>query len=112
MKHLYPLFTFLATLCSFNAMSQAPVNDDPCSATTLTVGASCNYSQFSNVAATGSSVPVSGCGNYVSGDVWFSVLVPSSGSLQLNANAGTMTDGAMAVYTGTCNALNLHSCDD
>jgi hypothetical protein len=41
-------------------------------------------------------------------------LVPASGSLtfELNTNVGGITDGAGAVYSGTCGALVLIDCDD
>lgn len=91
----------------------APSNDDPCSATALTVGASCSYTSSTNENATASAgVPAPGCSSYLGGDVWFSFTVPASGSVEINSNTGVMTDGGMAVYSGSCGSLSLESCDD
>jgi hypothetical protein len=90
-----------------------PVNDDPCGAITLTAGGSCTYTASTNVNATASAgVPAPGCASYSTGDVWFKVDIPASGAIKINTSQGTITDGGMAVYTGTCGALTLHSCDD
>ncbi len=90
-----------------------PTNDNPCSATPLTAGTSCNYVQSTNAGATASGgVPAPGCALYAGGDVWFTVVVPASGSILLDTQTGVVTDGGMAVYSGTCSALTLISCDD
>lgn len=90
-----------------------PANDDPCNAISLSVGTACNYIQYSNAGATASAnVPDPGCANYLGGDVWFSIVVPASGNIILNSNTGSMTDGGMAIYSGTCSSLTLISCDD
>ncbi|MFM7815057.1 MAG: hypothetical protein ACKO66_11120, partial [Flavobacteriales bacterium] len=92
--------------------SQA-AGDNPCSATPLTVGASCLFTTYSNATASASpGVPAPGCGNYQGGDVWFSVIVPASGVLIIDSNTGVITDGAMALYSGSCNSLTLLACDD
>ena len=92
----------------------APPNDDPCNATPLTVNASCVNTTGTNVDATGSSgVPAPGCANYNGGDVWYSVVVPASGSVDVEmSDAGGFTDGGMAAYSGTCGSLSLITCDD
>ncbi|HYG50980.1 MAG TPA: pre-peptidase C-terminal domain-containing protein, partial [Flavobacteriales bacterium] len=91
----------------------APANDDPCSATAVTVGASCTFTTYTNAAATASSgVPAPGCASYAGGDVWFTVTVPASGNLTFDSNTGVITDGGMALYTGTCSSLSLLACDD
>ncbi|MBS1744365.1 MAG: proprotein convertase P-domain-containing protein, partial [Bacteroidetes bacterium] len=90
-----------------------PANDNPCNATPLAVGSSCTFSQYTTVNATASpGVPAPGCANYQGGDVWFSAVVPASGSITFDTNTGGMTDGGMAIYTGTCNALTLLGCND
>ena len=90
-----------------------PANDNPCNAIPLTVGATCVYAQYTNALATASpSVPAPGCASYLGGDVWFSVTVPASGALTFNSNTGVITDGGMAIYSGTCGALSLIECDD
>ncbi len=96
------------------AFSQ-PVNDEPCNAIALNVGTTCNFSQYTNAAATATAnIPAPGCANYLGGDVWFTAVVPASGNLTLDGNTGTMTDGAMAVYTAASCAgpFTLNSCND
>jgi len=98
---------------SRTCVAAPPVNDDPCSATTLTVGTSCSFATYTNVAATASSgVPAPGCASYQGEDVWFSVTVPASGSLTVDMGAGGITDAGMAIYSGTCSSLTLIQCDD
>lgn len=91
----------------------APTNDNPCSATPITVNPACNYSDFTNQCATATSgVTAPGCAGYIGSDVWFSVVVPISGRLIIDSKENIMTDGGMAVYSGTCSALTLVACDD
>ena len=104
-------FIFLA-LYGKSALAQ-PANDEPCAAVTLTVSPTCNFQTFTNAAATASlGVPDPGCASYLGGDVWFQVVVPSGGALNFNSQAAVITDGGMAIYSGTCNSLNLIECDD
>lgn len=96
---------------------QPPVNDNPCQAVSLTVNTICTTTTGTNTDATATispTPPAPGCGNYLGGDVWYSVVVPASGSLIINTTAGTLTDGAMAIYSGaTCSGtLTLIECDD
>lgn len=87
--------------------------DEPCGATPLSVGTSCNYSTFDNSTATATQgAPAPGCANYLGGDVWFTVVVPASGSLNINTQAGVITDAGMAIYSGNCGNLTLIDCDD
>jgi hypothetical protein len=95
-----------------NLFSQVS-NGDPCNAITLPVNTNCNFATFSNAGAnTSVGAPIPGCANYLGGDVWFSVTVPANGSLTFDSNTGVITDGGMAIYSGTCNALSLIECDD
>jgi len=90
-----------------------PTNDDPCAATLLNSNSTCNYSYYSNVMATASAgITVPGCGAYAGGDVWFKAVVPASGALTINTDTGSLTDVAMAIYTGGCGSLTLYNCYD
>ncbi|MFL5753215.1 MAG: T9SS type A sorting domain-containing protein [Bacteroidia bacterium] len=89
-----------------------PSNDDPCSATALTVGTTCSYVTYTNACASASSISTPGCANYLGGDVWFTVTVPASGQLTFDTQTGVMLDGGMAIYRGSCSALTLLSCDN
>lgn len=88
-------------------------NDNCTSAIAITPTTTCTYTTYSNAGATASAgVPAPGCANYLGGDIWFSVVVPATGSLTINTAEGGMLDGGMAVYTGTCAGLTLLLCDD
>ncbi|MFZ1527422.1 MAG: gliding motility-associated C-terminal domain-containing protein [Ferruginibacter sp.] len=114
------VWTFTATQgvgANFNVCvgttGAAPANDDPCNAITVPYGYSCSYQTFSNLGACASSgVPAPGCANYQGGDVWFKTTVPCEGKLIFDSRTGTITDGGMAIYRGTCGALTLIECDD
>lgn len=101
-------------ICAFEPI----VNDEPCGAVLLTVGSSCSLTSSSNAAATLSSAAQDpGCGNLSgsSRDVWFRFVVPASGIVIIQSTAGTLTDGAMALYAGSsCSAsgLQLLDCSD
>lgn len=87
-------------------------NDDPCGATTLTVGSTCSYTASTNACAGGSTNPAPACGSYSGGDVWFKAVVPSSGNIAFDTQTGVVLDGSMAVYSGpNCSTLTLVDCD-
>lgn len=97
------------------ALQVPPVNDDPCSATSLPVNANCVNTASTTTGATSTSgVPAPGCASYSGGDVWFAITVPTGGAFSVNTTAGTITDGGMALYTATaCNGtFTLVSCND
>lgn len=103
-------------------------NDDPCSAIQLPpVTSSCNYLTFSTIGATNTGAglaptPAScvggsgGSGGFSAGslDVWFKITVPASGNVyitpQPNLGVGYITDGSMALYSGSCGALTQITC--
>ncbi|MCB0402054.1 MAG: gliding motility-associated C-terminal domain-containing protein [Flavobacteriales bacterium] len=98
-----------------------PTNNTPCNAYPLpTVDPSCNFDTYTNLGSAGSAVATpSACGGsspfqggYAGGDVWFSVVVPASGELDIHTLAIDFADGAMALYTGPCTAPTLLECDD
>jgi gliding motility-associated-like protein len=96
-------------------------NNTPCNAYSLPpVTPSCNYLTFTNLGSAGSAVPApTGCGGsspfqggYAGGDVWFSVVVPASGKLDIHTDGIDFSDGAMALYSGSCASPVLVKCDD
>lgn len=98
---------------TFIDVTPGPNNDEPCTASAITVGTSCTFSTYTNTCATSSvGPPAPGCASFNGGDVWFTVTVPSGGSLTFDSNIGVITDGGMAIYSGTCNSLSLISCND
>ena len=108
------IYIFLIlSIISFSVLAQ-PANDNPCSATALTVNTSCTYISGTNVGATASAgVPAPGCASYSGGDVWFTVTVPAGGAVTVTGDDnGGFTDGGMAIYSGSCGSLSLISCND
>ncbi len=104
-------FFFISILC----VQPLFANDDPCSATSLDVNSSCTPISSTNAGASNTvGIPDPGCAGYSGGDVWFTFTMPSYGyHTILELSAGTMTDGGMAVYSGTdCSNLTLVACDD
>lgn len=99
---------------SVTASTAAVANDNPCGATPVTVGSTCNYVTYNNTGATPSTgYPNPSCGSYAGGDVWFTTTIPASGQLVIDGNIGGITDGAMAVYIGpNPNNLTEVACDD
>lgn len=99
-----------------------PPNDDPCSAFTvnpanrLLVNSTCSPTSHSNAASSPTSttiVPVPVCSNYTGADVWFTFLAPANGRVFIDATPGTMQDGAMQLYSGSCpGSLVPVECDD
>jgi hypothetical protein len=89
-----------------------PINDEACTATPLTVNTSCVMTADDNVSATSSAVANPGCAGWGGGDVWYSVTVPPGGWLTFETSAGTLTNGGMAIYSGTCASPTFIECDD
>lgn len=91
-----------------------PAYDDPCNAVPLpTPTTDCTYQTFTNDGATSSAgVPAPGCANYQGNDVWFQVVVPAGGVLNFDTEDADVTNGGMAIYSGTCDNLTLIACDD
>ena len=97
-----------------------PENNRPCTAILLPVGDSCSESTYDNLGATDSGIPDPGCADYEGGDVWFKAVIPPSGNLFIGTNTsnddtypptnGWMYRIGLAVYTGSCAALNLEGC--
>jgi gliding motility-associated-like protein len=112
-KNFYSiLFTFLLLMGAKSGFAQPP-NDDPCNATLLTAANSCTYQTYTTAAATTTlGPPAPGCSNFAGGDVWFKLVVPCTGSVKIDCQTGVVTDGGMAIYSGTCNNLTLIECDD
>ncbi len=107
------LLFMIASVFALTSYAQ-PSNDEPCNAIDLTASITCTYAVFTNANATASAgVPAPGCADYQGGDVWFKVVVPSSGGLKFDTQTGVITDAGMAIYSGTvCTNLTLIECDD
>ncbi|MFM2136026.1 MAG: hypothetical protein RL021_1426, partial [Bacteroidota bacterium] len=101
--------------CVTGSSTGTATGDECASAIPIPVNSTCVYTNGTTVGATPSSTaPAPGCANFLTGttvDVWYS-FVATSASMTLNSNTGTITDGGMALYSGTCAGLTLVECDD
>jgi hypothetical protein len=103
---------------TFTTLAIPPVNDNCDTATVLTPGATfaTNPLVGTNIGSTASAgAPAPGCASYSGGDVWYSVVVPASGSITFDSASVTgspISDSGMAVYSGPCSTLVLVECDD
>jgi hypothetical protein len=55
------------------------------------------------------------CQSSVTSEVWYSVVVPASGSITIETDQATtnsITDSVVTVYSGTCGSLTEIGCDD
>lgn len=91
--------------------------DDCMQAQLLPVPTSCFMQTFSNNPATRSpQTPDPSCGGTINNsnllDVWFTFTAPPGGQVMIQTHAGTMTNGAMQLYSGTCGSMTAIECDD
>ncbi|NJM79043.1 MAG: T9SS type A sorting domain-containing protein [Flavobacterium sp.] len=104
------------TTLMFTTAPSPPANDLCTAAQVLTIGGVFVDNEVigTNVGATNSTVPDPLCANYLGGDVWYQVTIPTSGSviIETNSNGTTLNDTGMAVYSGNCGNLLLIECDD
>ena len=119
------------TICIQGTVTPTPSNDNPCNAIQMPpVTSNCQYAQFTNVGATSTPLAMAptpsncagGGGAMIGGynastaDVWFAITVPASGNIHINAQpnigSGAITDGVMALYSGSCSSLTQIACSD
>jgi hypothetical protein len=90
-------------------------NNECSGAVSLAVNSACSYTTGSTVGQTNSSTtPSPACANFTAGtsiDVWYS-FVATNATQTINTQIGTISDGGMALYSGTCASLSLIECDD
>ncbi len=110
MNKFYLCKAFLIFL-TFVFYTQSYAGNNPCSATPLSNDMA-DFETYSNVGNTDSGVEDPSCGNYVTADIWFSVIAPPNGMLDIVTLAGTLSNGAMAIYEGSCNDLTELYCTD
>lgn len=108
--------TYAGWVATISCVAPPSVPGNECStATLLTVGTSCSYSTYTLTGATNSTTtPLPTCASYSTAceDVWFKAVVPACGRLIIDTQTGAVTDGGMAIYSGTCGSLTLIECDD
>ena len=95
----------------------APANDLCSGAIALTPGGifADNVQSATIFGATTTSGPTPSCESDFSSDVWYSVVVPASGSVTIEtqvASSSSLTDSVIAAFSGTCGSLTQIGCDD
>ena len=107
------------TFTTPTVLPPGPANDDCSGATPITsigVGTCGTALTSTTVSATSSTgAPDPGCASYQGRDVWFSLVVPSNGIVQVETGAvsgSSLTDTGLALYSGSCGSLALLDCDD
>ncbi|MBT2620221.1 T9SS type A sorting domain-containing protein [Chryseobacterium sp. ISL-6] len=93
-----------------------PSNDNCANPIPLTVGGTfdTNFITTTNVGATADGTAQS-CQTSATNNVWYSVVVPASGTLKIETNSvagSTFSDSVINVFSGTCGSLTNVSCDD
>jgi|GEM_PF-1453825 len=112
--HAYATNSNGTTYSTQGTFTTTIINDECTGAISLTVGSSCSYTACSSSGAIISATTPSPVCYWGAGkkDVWFSFTVPSSGHVIIDTKSGTITDGLMALYSGTCGSLTWIACDD
>lgn len=112
------IFTGIAlvfTTTFVSAQSNTPCTSGSPSAPILAVNSTCTYTSGTTVGATSQTNAANGgtpsCGS-MGEDVWYRIVAPASGSITINTTAGSITDGVMALYSGTCGAFTELACED
>ena len=93
-----------------------PANDNCANPAPLTVGGTfgANAITTTNVGATADGTAQS-CQTSSTNNVWYSVVVPASGTLKIETNSvvgSTFTDSVINVFSGVCGSLTAVACDD
>jgi hypothetical protein len=93
-----------------------PVNDNCSGAIELIPGATFAQNEIltANYGALASTIANPGCAGSVFLDVWYKVIIPSTGSITIETGQepGGLADTGLALYEGTCSALNFLQCDN
>ncbi len=110
--------TYLSGVLTVNP-PPAPANDECANAIVLTAGAT--YGQYltdgTNFGATTSTqvTPIT-CNGFAGNDVWFSVVVPASGTITIetgdSSTGESNLDTVITAYTGNCNNPLQLACND
>jgi len=117
MKPLIFPALFILVFFTFPAFSQSnsPCTSGTITAPAITVNATCSFQAGTTVGATAQTNSQNGgtpsCGS-MGPDVWYSFTAPAGGSVEISTQAGTITDGVMALYSGTCGAFTQLACSD
>lgn len=106
-------------LGTINYAGCPPTNDNCANAIILTPGTvySTNLIDGTNLAATTSLETGTTCNGFFGGDVWYSLIVPASGSVTIetgdtSVGGASFFDSVISIYSGVCGSLTQVDCDD
>lgn len=98
-----------------SAQSNTPCTAGSITAPNIAVGVACTMQAGTTVGSTQQTNAANGgtpsCGS-MGPDVWYSFTAPASGSINIQTSAGSISDGVMALYSGTCGAFTQITCSD
>ncbi len=113
---LFLNFVNATCITGSNCSTIPPNNDDCLDAIPLTLTKTCTVKTYDNEFGTQSSnTPLFSCFTQTFyTDVWFTAIIPPSGSLTIETKqvAAGFTDMLMQAYSGNCTALVQIACDD
>jgi hypothetical protein len=108
-------FSFLGTSVTVFSQTNTPCSAAVVIATPIAVNGTCTLQSGTNVGATALTNAANGgtpsCGS-MGPDVWYSFIAPTTASYQINTELGTLSDGVMSLYSGSCNAWLELECND
>ena len=115
MKNTLLLTLFVCLNLVVFGQSNTPCAAGAVVAPAITVGAACSFQTGTTVGSTQQTNAANGgtpsCGS-MGPDVWYSFTAPASGSIDITTQAGSITDGVMALYSGTCGSWTELACSD
>ncbi len=98
---------FFNDVITFGAATTGQANDEPCGAIPLNPTTACQATQGSILASTLTNVPAPPCANAIVTDVWYSTVMPATGSSRIRLfGSGTLNNTGLAIYSagaGGCN---------
>ncbi len=89
---------FIAIFCVISFTLRG--GNDPCLATNLSTSSN-DFLVYDNFGNTDSGIDAPPLGGYIGSDIWFSFTMPSS-EVSLLIQSGSMTNPALAIYSGDC----------
>ncbi|GAA4352171.1 hypothetical protein GCM10023185_11570 [Hymenobacter saemangeumensis] len=109
--------TAASTAHTFSTLAPPPANDDCSAAAALSISTTCTNTVGTTLGATASAAPIPNptCAGSIFNDVWYTVVVPASGTVTVATSAATgspLTDTGLSVYSGTCGMLTALGCND
>lgn len=110
----YILPLVISATISFG-QSDSPCSGSSISAPNVTVNSSCTFTTYNNNGSSEQTNTQNGgspsCG-LIGEDVWLSFTAPASGSVTISTQSGTITDGVMSLYSGSCGSWTELDCSD